>query len=103
MASNLDVAALHQRAQRAAVTGGVVALDGNTLLRLLDGDAAPRLAPARHADLLEMAYRALVDVTDPQIVLRQLTTGRVVLLSDVVWDKIAVALRALRGVLDLQS
>lgn len=96
-----ELAALRQRAERAAQKGGVVALDGETLLRLLDGDAAPHPAPVHHTDVLEAAYRALVDVTDPQIVLRELTTGRVVLVSPVLWDKIAVALRVLRGALNL--
>ncbi len=44
------------------------------------------------ADALEAAYRALLDATDPQATLWRLTTGRVVLLSDAVWDKIGAAL-----------
>jgi len=91
-----DLNALRERAERAAARGGVVAVEGATLLCLLDGYAAPVAAPhPPTGDARELVYHALVGLTDPQATLRKLSAGRVVMVSDGVWDKVTAALNAL--------
>ncbi|MBN2006470.1 MAG: hypothetical protein JXA21_24170 [Anaerolineae bacterium] len=93
--NNLDISTLRQRAQRAAAIGGVVAVDSATLLRLLDGYAESGETIRPPADVLDVVYHALLDIVAPQVTMRQLNSGRVVLLSDPVWDKINAAIQLL--------
>ncbi len=65
MKNNLDISTLRQRAQRAAATGGVVAVDSATLLRLLDGYTEPGGTPKSPTDAFDAAYLALMEVANP--------------------------------------
>ncbi|MBN2003758.1 MAG: hypothetical protein JXA21_10410 [Anaerolineae bacterium] len=85
--------ALQQRAQRAAALGGVVAVKGATLLKLIDHSTVPGALPD---DALWLAYNALLATMEPQAILRHLQAGRVLLLSHATLEKITVALDKLR-------